>query len=204
MEDTKMWTWDDDRRDHELEEKVLRQEEIYKGKLLHVVKETAHMPNGTESTREWIVHPGACAIIAVHPDGLIEMVRQYRIPLRQTFLEVPAGKIDAGEDPQVTAKRELKEETGYTAASWGYCGSFHPGIGYSDEVIHVYCAWELTRHQQSLDGDEFLLHAKAPFHEAVQAVREGHLTDAKTMSTLTLAWQWWQKNEPFTLPHIDP
>jgi ADP-ribose pyrophosphatase len=204
MEDTKKWKWDDGSRDDELNEKVLSQEEIYRGKLLHVVKESALLPNGAESTREWIVHPGACAVIAVHPDGSIEMVRQYRIPLRDTFLEVPAGKIDSGEHPDATARRELLEETGFTANSWAYCGAFHPGIGYSDEVIHVYCAWDLTFHEQSLDGDEFLQHARAPFQEAIQAVREGDLPDAKTMSSLTLAWQWWQKNGPFSLPRIDP
>src|SRR5690554_1802472 len=118
-----------------LEERMLDSEQVYRGVLLDVRRDRVSLPDGTESVREYIRHPGAVVVIALHDDGRIVFERQYRYPLQRVFLELPAGKIDVGEDVELCARRELREETGFEAREWGYVGVFHPCIGYSDERI---------------------------------------------------------------------
>lgn len=183
----------------QLIEREISSTEIFKGELLHVFSDQARLPNGASSTREWIKHPGASAVLPVFENGDVMLIRQFRYPLRQIFYEVPAGKLDSGETPLSTAKRELEEEAGISCKEIRYLGPFHPSIGYTDEVIHLYIAWQLTSFDPNVDEDEFLLKARLPFREAVEMVHRGEISDGKTMVTVLKAWHWWQQNEPFKI-----
>lgn len=176
---------------NQLVEKRMSTEEVFEGKLLHVFFDEARLPNGQIGTREWIKHPGACAVVPVFENGDVMLVRQFRYPAQQIFWEVPAGKIDSGEPHDKTAFRELEEETGLTAESFRYVGHFYPGIGYSDEVIHIYLAWGLKILEQNMDDDEFLLKERVPFKQAVEMVHNGEINDGKTVVCLLRAWDFW-------------
>ncbi|HBQ60445.1 MAG TPA: NUDIX domain-containing protein, partial [Balneolaceae bacterium] len=117
--------------DHKLlVERKLNSKEVFKGKLLHVFYDEAKLPDGSVSSREWIKHPGACAVVPVFGNGDLMMLRQFRYPMSQIFWEVPAGKIDSGEPEDETALRELQEEAGVATNDFAYVGHFYPGIGY--------------------------------------------------------------------------
>ena len=191
--------WDDSTQDDRLVESTHSSVQTYRGVLLDVRKDTARLPDQALSDREWIKHPGACAVLPVFEDGTLMMIRQFRYPLRKVFLEVPAGKIDPGESIRATAERELSEETGVTATRLVHCGSFHPCIGYSDEVIHVFAAWDLKQDAHRMDDDEFLLPIRVPFAEALAYSRQGGIGDAKTMCSLELAADWWRREGPFDI-----
>ncbi|MEX1063054.1 MAG: NUDIX hydrolase [Balneolaceae bacterium] len=169
----------------------------FNGRLLQVYLDTVRLPDGLTSTREWIRHPGACAVVPVFEDGTIMLVKQFRYPSRQIFYEVPAGKIDPGEPEEVTAVRETAEETGLQVRSCRYIGHFYPGIGYSDEIIHIYAAWDLSQQPEKLEDDEFLVTHRLPFSEAVRMVELGEISDAKTICSLLKTKLWWEKNNPF-------
>ena len=126
--------------DAHLIESEVSSETVFKGALLNVRKDRVLLPNGQESIREYIVHPGAVVVLAFLPNGNLLFERQFRYPLRRVFLELPAGKIDHGEAIIDTTQRELKEETGYVASDWEYLGVMHPCIGYSDERIEIFAA----------------------------------------------------------------
>ena len=175
-----------------VEQRVSSREE-YKGKLLHVFYDEAKLPDGSVSSREWIKHPGACAVVPVFDNGDVMLIRQFRYPISQVFWEVPAGKIDVGETQDVTALRELEEEAGLTASRYDYIGHFYPGIGYSDEVIHIYIAWNLKHTVQNTDEDEFVIKERIPFKEALNMVYTGEINDGKTIICLLRAWHYWQK-----------
>lgn len=177
---------------NQLVEKRVSSEEVFQGKLLHVFYDEAELPDGMIGTREWIKHPGACAVVPVFENDDIMLIRQFRYPMQQVFWEVPAGKIDSGEPQNETAFRELKEETGLMAESFEYIGHFYPGIGYTDEVIHIYIAWGLQTSQQDMDEDEFLLKEKVPFKQAIEMVHSGEINDGKTVICLLRAWEWWK------------
>lgn len=172
--------------DSHLIETAIASESVFDGVLLHVRKDRVRLPNGEESVREYISHPGAVVILAFLPDGRLLFERQFRYPLRRVFLELPAGKIDPGEDVLETARRELREETGYDAGSWQYLGVMHPCIGYSDERIEIFAARDLQRSAggQQLDHNEFLELVTMSPEEAKQAVWDGRITDAKTITSL--------------------
>ena len=171
--------------DIHLIESELASETVFKGNLLHVKRDSVRLPNGNSSIREYIVHPGAVVVLAVLDNGKLLFERQFRYPLRQVFLELPAGKIDAGEAVIDTAKRELLEETGYIATDWEHLGVMHPCIGYSDERIEIFVARGLSQAgQQSLDENEFLDVLELSPLEAKEAVWRGQITDAKTISAL--------------------
>jgi len=168
-----------------LHEKQLDSTQVFRGKLLDVRRDRVQLPDGCEGVREYVVHPGAVVIIAELDNGELLFERQYRYPLRRAFLELPAGKIDPGEDILNTATRELLEETGHSAATWRYLGVMHPCIGYSDERIEIFLARGLQRESApQLDHGEFLDVLSLSLGDAVDAVRRGDITDAKTVTAL--------------------
>jgi ADP-ribose pyrophosphatase len=176
----------DDPNHSHLRETGLDSEDVFRGRLLHVKRDTVRLPDGSEATREYIVHPGAVMIIPRLPDGALLFERQFRYPHQRVFIEFPAGKIDSGEDPLATAKRELVEETGYTAARWAYVATMHPLITYSTEYIAIYAADELTYVGARLDAGEFVETFTATLNDALGWLDRGEVTDAKTMLGLLL------------------
>ena len=157
---------------------------VYDGKLLKVRSDIARLPDGGTAEREFIEHPGAVAVIALTDAGELVMERQYRYPLGRDMIEIPAGKIDPEEDPLATARRELKEETGYTAAEWRHVATIHIAIAYSNEHIEIYLAKGLRHEGAKLDDEEFLEIFTLPLATALAWVREGKITDSKTVSGL--------------------
>jgi ADP-ribose pyrophosphatase len=170
-----------------LTEKFLNSKQVYDGKLLKVYSDEVELPNGNQSTREIIRHPGAVAIVPILNDGRIAMVRQYRYPIDDTLLEIPAGKLDPGEKPEACALRELSEETGYVAHTLKKLTAILTTPGFTDEVIHIYLAKDLEMTTQHTDEDEFInleLYTK----EALRVmIDNGSLSDAKTLVGLLLA-----------------
>ena len=163
-------------------------ENIFDGTLLRVRRDMVRLPNGKESVREWIHHPGAAAVLPVLPNGNVILVRQFRYPIGQVTLEVPAGKLDAvGEDPLHCAQRELSEETGYTAERYEKLTTIATTVGFSNEYIHLYLARDLTVGAQHTDADEFVNVVSMPFSDALAMVGSGEIIDAKTMISLMMA-----------------
>ena len=156
-------------------------EEIFNGVILHVQRDTVRLPNGNETIREVIRHIGAVCVIPVLDNGDVIMERQYRYPLDQVILEIPAGKLDAKEEDRFSAiQRELREETGYTAGKWTEIGGFYPAPAYSDEYITMYLAQDLKKGDRHLDDDEFLDVHTVQLKVLVEDVMAGKITDAKT------------------------
>lgn len=168
-----------------LHEETLESEQVFRGKLLDVRRDRVRLPDGSEGVRECIIHPGAVVIIPVLANGDLLFERQFRYPVGHAFLELPAGKIDAGEEIAVTATRELLEETGHEADDWRYLGVMHPCIGYSNERIEIFLARGLRRvSAPQLDHGEFLDILPMSLPDAIDAIRSGELTDAKTITAL--------------------
>lgn len=168
----------------ELTEICVRSEQVFDGVLLNVHRDTVRLPDGKQGVREYIRHPGAVVVIAQLPDGHLIFERQFRYPCGRVFIELPAGKIDAGEDIERCARRELLEETGYVADSWRHLGVMHPCIGYSDERIEIFLASGLRHEGASLDDGEYLEIFPMSLDEAEAAVLDGRITDAKTVTAL--------------------
>ena len=177
---------DDARLDNSrLIESEIESTQAYRGRLLDVRVDRVRQPDGQETTREYVRHQGAVVVIPILDNGELILERQFRYPLRRVFLEFPAGKIDEGEDILTTGKRELLEETGYTASDWRYLGVLHPCIGYSDERIEIFVARGLRRESgQQLDHGEFLELLTMDLDSAIAAVRRGEITDGKTITAL--------------------
>lgn len=183
--------------DSHLREFCVSSEEVFAGKLLHVKRDTVRLPDGKQATREFVTHPGAVVMLAELPNGKLLFERQFRYPLDRVFLELPAGKIHPGEDVLLTARRELQEETGYVAERWHRLGVIHPCIGYSDERIEIFFARGLSHIGHALDDGEFLEVHELDLADALEAVRDGRLTDGKSVAALLWAermldgrWPW--------------
>jgi len=167
-------------------ETLIASESVFEGRLLKVRRDTVRLPDGGTATREYIKHPGAVVILAQPDPQTILMERQFRYPVGRHFIELPAGKIDAGEKPLATAQRELHEECGYRAATWQRLAMLHPCIAYADEFIELFLARDLTHIGNRLDEGEFLEVMTVPLDQAVTWVRDGTITDPKT--ALGLLW----------------
>lgn len=178
---------------NELRETGVHSGKVYSGALLHVYRDIVRLPDGRESVREFIRHPGASAVVPIHANGDVVLLRQFRYPAGKTFIEVPAGKLDPGEDPETTAIRELREEAGVRAGTVVRIGHFYPGIGYSDEVIHIFAGTDLEETPSATDADEFVQPFRLPFEEAVRMVHAGGIDDAKTAICLLRVWEWWRR-----------
>ena len=181
---------DHPRDDSHLIEATVAQDTVYRGKFLDVRRDTVRLPDGHETAREYIVHPGAVVVIPLLDDGRLLLERQFRYPMGRVMLEFPAGKIDAGEDPLVCAVRELAEETGYRAAEWARAGILHNAIAYSTEGIEIWFARGLQAGQARLDHGEFLELTTATEAELDALAQRGELTDAKTLIGLLWLKQW--------------
>lgn len=161
--------------------------EIYKGKVVHLVVEQVTLPNGHSTTLEIIHHPGAAAVVPFVAADRVVLVRQYRHAAGGYLLEVPAGKLDPGEPPEVCARRETEEETGYRPGRIERLGSIFTTPGFTDEVIHLFAAYDLTRTQSSVDDDEVLSVEELSLAEALEKAERGEICDAKSMCALFLA-----------------
>jgi ADP-ribose pyrophosphatase len=171
---------DDEPMDH-LYEKTLHSETIYEGRIIDVRVEDVQLPNGKQSKRELIDHPGAVAIIAQTPDDKVLAVRQYRKALGKAIVEIPAGKLEQGEEPELTAVRELEEETGYTCEKLEKVISFYTSPGFANELVHLYVAKGLTKKgEQSADEDEFLDLLHLSIEEMEEMLDSQEIHDAKT------------------------
>ena len=167
--------------DEHLAEKKISGEGVYDGIFLKMKRDTVSLPDGQHAVREYLEHPGAVAILAVLDDGRILLERQYRYPIAQAVIEIPAGKLNTGEDPLLCAQRELQEETGYTAKHWSKIRRIHPVISYSTEFIDIYLAEGLSPGPARLDEEEFLDVFAAPLEELLHWVETGKITDVKTI-----------------------
>lgn len=170
---------DDDRH---LRETLLGRQELLRGHFLHVVRDDVALPSGRTATREYVLHPGAVMVIGLLDDGRVLMERQYRHPMGEVLLEMPAGKLDAGEGSLACARRELREETGYTAREWAFAFQLAPTVAYSDERIDVWFARGLVQGERRLDEGEFLDVLAMEPGELLAACRDGRVIDAKTLA----------------------
>lgn len=190
---------DDDRH---LIERTVASQELLRGAFLRVQRDTVALPDGGQATREFIRHPGAVMVVPLLDDGRLVMERQWRHPLQRVLLEFPAGKLDAGEPPQVCGQRELLEETGYTAREWAHAGWMHNACAYSDEGIDVWFARGLTAGPARLDAGEFVETVLVAEADLDALAGRGELTDAKTLVGLLWLQRW--RSGAWSLQWRDP
>lgn len=171
----------------DMTEKMLESREVYRGRILRVREDKVLLPNGKTGTREVVEHPGGVGILALEADGTVLLVRQYRYAFGRTLLEIPAGKREPGEEPFVTARRELREETGAVAESWTPLGKLIASPGCYDEVLYLYLAQDLHYGATDPDEDEFLAVERMPLDELARLCLEGEVADAKTVCAVLKA-----------------
>ena len=181
VEEPSLVLGDDDPHDASLHEKILSEETAYRGKILDVHSLEVELPNGRRSKRDIVRHPGAAAVVALTETGKIVLVRQYRTAIDRVTVEIPAGKLDPGEDPLDCAKRELHEETGFRAGRIRFLTSIVTSCGFCDEMIHIYLATHLEFDAPDPDDDEFVNVDLVPLSELIDAVLDGKIEDAKTV-----------------------
>lgn len=172
----------------ELNEKTLSSEKVFDGRLLKIFRDTVELVNGGTAFREIVRHPGGVAVVPLDNDGNVHLVRQFRCPYGRAVTEIPAGKLEPGEEPFAAIQRELEEEIGAVAAQWDSLGEAYPSPGYTDEVLHLYLARGLTFGETHLDEDEFLEHSLLPLDQAVEQAANGQFQDAKTAVALLRTW----------------
>ena len=168
----------------ELNEKTLSSEQIFNGVLLKVYRDEVVLADGGTSIREVVHHPGGAAVVALDGEGNVYLERQFRYPYHKVVTEIPAGKLEPGEDPFDAIRRELREEIGAEAGRWDALGHIMPSVGYTDEMLYLYLARDLTFGACHLDQDEFLEPFKLPFGEALARAADGRINDAKTLAAL--------------------
>jgi ADP-ribose pyrophosphatase len=163
-------------------EKTIKSEKIFSGKIISLQVDDVELPNGKHSKRELIKHPGAVAVIAITDEGKMVMVEQYRKALERDVVEIPAGKLEKGEEPSLCAKRELEEETGYVCNSLDWLISFYTSPGFADEIVHLYVARGLEKKEDAAppDEDEFVTLVELTLEEALEYIEERKIYDAKT------------------------
>lgn len=176
----------------ELSERKLSSELIYKGKILNLRQDRVCLPDGREAWREVVEHPGAVAIVALDNENNVYLVRQYRYPVEQVLLEIPAGKLEPGEEPLACARRELGEEVGLSASECRLLLTFYTSPGFSNERMFLYLATGLNKFYGAADADEFLEIEKLPLTEAINQAFTGTIQDAKSVAGLLAAAQFLQ------------
>lgn len=165
----------------DLTEKTLSSETIFRGKIINVRVDRVSLPNGKESTREIVEHRGAVAVVAIDAEENIIMVRQYRKPLEIETLEIPAGTLEANEDPQECAMRELEEEAKVRAAKWSKILSYYSAAGFCNELLHLYMAEDLSDGFAHTDEDEFVEVVRMPLKDAYEYIFAGRIVDGKSI-----------------------
>lgn len=170
-------------------EKPLKQDYLYRGKIVNLRVDNAELPDGTTALREVIEHPGGVCVAALTEKEELLFVEQFRYPYMETVLELPAGKLEYDEDPFEAGKRELLEETGAAAENYRDLGKLYPTPGYCGEIIHMYLAENLTFSEQHLDEDEFLEVRRIPLEEAFQMVMRNEIRDSKTQVGILKTYQ---------------
>ncbi len=168
-------------------------ETIYDGKIIKVEIDTAVLPDETEAIREVVRHPGGVGVVAVDEQSFVYLVRQFRYPFSKVTLEIPAGKLDFGEDPETAGRRELMEETGFTAKHIEKLGSFYASPGFCDEEYHVYLATGLTQGVAQPDEGEFVACERYPMSDLITMIEQGEIKDAKTVIGVLMAKEKWKK-----------
>lgn len=170
----------------ELTEKTLESRRVFDGRLLHLDVDTIRLPDGGEAVREVVRHPGGVCVLPLHDDGTVSVVRQFRYPYKEVTTELPAGKLEPGEDPDAAIRRELSEEAGLTARTWRKLGVFYPTPGYTDEVLHLYFARDLSQGECHPDDDEFIAPQRVPLARLVEQAMDGTLKDGKTIALILM------------------
>jgi ADP-ribose pyrophosphatase len=172
-------------------EPTVARERIYQGKIVSLDVLTVRLPNGREAKREIVRHPGAVAVLAVTGEGKILLVRQFRKALEKTTFEIPAGKLEPGEDPEAAARRELKEETGRSGGVWHHVFDFYTSPGFADEKMHFFAATGLSSGEAAPDEDEFVETVEVSDEEIDRMIRDGAICDAKTLTAV----YWWRAHD---------
>jgi ADP-ribose pyrophosphatase len=178
----------------DMREKTISSEVLYDGKIIKLHLDKVICPNGAEALREIVRHPGGVAVVAVDDDGYVYMVRQYRIPYDEIMLEVPAGKLDKGENPDVAACRELREETGLVADKIVFMGNFYPSVGFCDENLRMYIATGLNQGEADPDDDEFVEVEKIHIDTLADMIMDNKIRDGKTIASVLKAREYLKKH----------